>query len=527
MRMSAGLNAQKFNEKNLVDDDDDDVGVANADSGNADPNSTSAGDAQAEEQAKVPAKKPKRQRRVVSTITKNKETLNARLDTVPLQDPVFGKLNSIVGSINSSNRLMSNILLTTDSQLRLCTSFPFWDASTLENCDFTQEVTYEEDIAAAPCDRLFKVENFEELQLRPTHGGYVISDTPEIIADDRDMNRLSLDSEGGGAGDGFITDGIDGGIGNGIIHNSVEMSMAFDINAECEPMPVLNEQAPMIEVDFEDFDELSTEERTAINNCRGLRKTALLIEDLRPVDASSKLEYSYRPLDKISQFWAGPSHWKFKRRTTRPSSMYQQNSQQVLSSQGGAAGRRNLINPRAKRAAAAAAKQRSKQLTFGEDHDDLYIKLDEKFKARKANIQKKWDQRKLKLPTDLQVDPMLFFKYNYAPGLPVEVAAEELRDTPSLDMLGDDHTVGNSVPAEHHFGDDDDDGICDREMSVGGVNLMNVSSASTSGVIADVECGTEGFPIEEELGADGDNIGNNTVLEIATDFEGAPRQVTI
>ncbi|XP_067625439.1 condensin complex subunit 2 isoform X2 [Eurosta solidaginis] len=523
LRMSAGLNAQKFTDRQAQSDDDDDV--ATGGEGNADPKASAAGvDENGEKVTEKPKQKQKRTRRVVSTITKNKDTLNARLDTVPLQDPVFGKLNTIVGSINSSNRLMNNILLTTDSELRLRTTFRFWDANPTEtDCDYTvapisapTENVGPESMDCAPCDRLMNIKRVDDLKLRPLHTGYVISDTPEPLPDNEEPHSLrdSADApfddvppfEGGNCAKGAVD----------------HMVMAFDINAECEPLPSLNDQPALLAVDYNDFEELTTEERTAITNCRGLRKAPVVIEDLRPVDASSKLEYSYRPLDKISQFWAGPSHWKFKRSRPRFST---QATLQGVNNQRATARRPNALS-----------KKRSKQLQFEQEFDDIFINLD-KYKARKANFQKKWDQRKLKLPTDLQLDPEMFNKFKCAPSAVVQFDIDD-DDIDSALLAGGDGLHGNALDGNaggEHFGDHDDAGCGDGadgaaggadglsgvagNASVGGDNFMNISASGLGGedgVVHD----------HSQSDNDGENAANNTVLEIATSFDGAPSQVT-
>ena len=272
LRMSAGLNAQKFAGRNLdADDDDEDNSPVDADNstaaGNDAANTNNGGVENGAAATAANKVKPKRQRKPKSTITKNKDTINGKLDTVPLQDPIFGKLNTIVGSINSSNRLMNNILPTANSELRLCTNFAFWDkrelplsidsnapqaeqpinyfASVDSNCDPAFSAIF-------PCDRLFRMEHFDDLQLRYLHPGYVISDTPEAITDDKENNRrFSMDSND--AGNDFDA----GGPGD-VFRNGQELAMAFDLNAECEQMPELDMQAPVLDVDFNDYDEITT-----------------------------------------------------------------------------------------------------------------------------------------------------------------------------------------------------------------------------------------------------------------------------
>lgn len=466
MRMSAGLNAHKFNNQVLEQNDDDETTTG--------PEANEAGENDAEnptETASAPKlTKPKRTRKPVSTVTKNKESLNARLDTVPLTDPVFGKLNSIVGSINSSNRLLNNILPSMDSELRLKLDFPFWDTTTLEVIDYTENVDLTEE-SIKPFKKLIEI-NFEELKLRPMHIGYIISDAPEDIDEEADKeNRIDSPS--------------------GVFEDDFNHELAFDINADVEPIPLTGQVPALVDVDFDDFEGLTNDERGAINKCKGLRKAAVLIEDLRPVDASSKLEYSYRPLDKISQFWAGPSHWKFKKGRTRCSVIDPQRSNQ-----------QPVTN---KQAGRTRTKQRqSKHVNFGEFHDDLFVKLDDKFKSRKANIQKKWDARKLKLPTDLQIDSNIFYQFRFAPGIPVEEDAPILQTEPAFD---------DYVDNEAHHADDD---ILGDNAAINPDDMIGFDAVAGSESIAGDPNATF-LPTQDS---------DQTILEIATDFDGAPSQVT-
>ena len=232
---------------------------------------------------------------------------------------------------------------------------------------------------------------------------------------------------------------------------------------------------------------------------------------MRPVDASSKLEYSYRPLDKISQFWAGPSHWKFKRTRTRPSTLAAQQNDG-----GGNTGR--LLNQRNKRGRRALDRSKSKQLKFGEFHDELFIKYDEKYKSRKVNIQKKWDQRKLKLPIDLQLDADRFNYYTLAPGLPVYIKGSEQRSSMTICNGSEGDTLQNdidNVATDDHFGGDDDEGM-HHDMPLSNDNPCNISQVGGMDVDANQ---TSNF-------CPNNNNANDTILEIANDFEGAPTQVT-
>lgn len=470
MRMSAGLNAHKFSNRALEQNDADD-GVQN------EPEATEAGDNDAEnptETASAPKPtKPKRTRKQVSTVTKNKESLNARLDTVPLTDPVFGKLNSIVGSINSSNRLLNNMLISNDSELRLRLDFAFWDSSVIESIDYTEIFDISE-VPRKPCEKLAEI-NFEELKMRPIHSGYIISDVPEDIDEEADKENRTESPED-------------------VFEDNFNHELAFDINADVEPIQFIGNTPTMVDVDFADFEELTNEERGAINKCRGLRKPAVLLEDLRPVDASSKLEYSYRPLDKISQFWAGPSHWKFKKPRPRSSVLDAHRlSQQPTATANKPQNSRSKIKQR-----------QSKHVNFGEFHDDLFVKFEDNLKSRKANIYKKWDARKLKLPTDLQIDSYMFNQFRFAPGIPVE---EEILES-QTPILQTEQAFNDFGEDEIHHGDVDD--LQDEIRNNIGSNDYDVVS-----------------------GSHGDNAtflptqdGDQTILEIPSVFDGAPCQVT-
>lgn len=62
------------------------------------------------------------------TITKNPESLNAKLQTNAIVDPFFDKLNSFVGEMTCANRMLMNILPPHQGG-NLGLSSPFWTAS--------------------------------------------------------------------------------------------------------------------------------------------------------------------------------------------------------------------------------------------------------------------------------------------------------------------------------------------------------------------------------------------------------------
>lgn len=83
-----------------------------------------------------------RKKTQVSTVTRNKETINAKLDTICLTEPTFAKLNSVVGDINSSHRLLNYVLPTIRSELIHFSKHPFWDSTEYPTVLLVQTVDY-------------------------------------------------------------------------------------------------------------------------------------------------------------------------------------------------------------------------------------------------------------------------------------------------------------------------------------------------------------------------------------------------
>lgn len=149
------------------------------------------------------------------------------------------------------------------------------------------------------------------------------------------------------------------------------------------------------------------DEQQAINRCGGLKEAAVVLEDLRPVDANPQLEYSYRPLDKISQFWAGPSYWKLRRTRYEPQTSTLTSQTSLMRQFSGLEKTNSLVeivNQRNNRYKKSIGFQRKKFKTIQFDKlnnfGDLFLKMgDPRYKDRKINFQK-WDAKKLRLPND-------------------------------------------------------------------------------------------------------------------------------
>lgn len=113
------------------------------------------------------------------TLVRNTATINAKLETYPLSEPTFAKLNSTIGDINSSKRLLNYVLSSEHSELKHRSDLPFWDNEDHPSC--TLEAT-----AAGPSDALQKQVRLTglaamlntELCMRQELKGYWITNTP-------------------------------------------------------------------------------------------------------------------------------------------------------------------------------------------------------------------------------------------------------------------------------------------------------------------------------------------------------------
>lgn len=203
--------------------------------------------------------------------------------------------------------------------------------------------------------------------------------------------------------------------------NHSHLALAFDVNADIEP--IADQPIEYIDTGFDndDLDQMDAEDMQAICAVRSLRRNATQMDDMRPVDSTSNtLEYSYRPLENISRFWAGPSYWKIHK--ARASTIAGGTNDRTGTDNQSAriVGRAHAVQRR-------QAEQRDKLEPFefvpDEEFDDsmfMSVRSADALKLRKINIYKRWDPKKLRLPTNLHLDRQRFDKYFYAPGLQVE-----------------------------------------------------------------------------------------------------------
>ncbi|XP_052891538.1 condensin complex subunit 2 [Anopheles moucheti] len=440
-----------------------------------------------------PKVKKKRTRNIVSTITKSKEAINGPLDTNPFMDPFFAKLNSVVGDVNSSSRLMQNIVPTKNAELRLGMDYPFWDPLQSPELDLDgMAETYDE--LACSTLRFFPLGPGN--LLRSLRSGYLITDAPaEEDEDDEDQrsNQTSLDAH---------MDDVEARDHGASLVNRSALDVHFDINAEVEPIP--SGDAFILDYDAKDIDgndDFAEDDQLALEQCKGLRHKTVVIEDMKPLESfNAQLDYSYRPLDIISQFWAGPSHWKFKR-TLRPRTTIAPSETASTASTNS----KERVGQRKKRFELDTLDDvLSVNETLFQDYNPN--RPNKGFTHLKSAICKKWESKKLKLPTDYHLDPNRFDVYKYARGIVI------------LDLCEVD--VSNHAPSEEYNCDARDDQIsCSNDTNDGGDNDM---MHHDDGEFHPIE--HDNRPLEH--GEKDKTLNASTIIDvISSEFHGAPDRV--
>lgn len=156
------------------------------------------------------------------------------------------------------------------------------------------------------------------------------------------------------------------------------------------------------------------EERVAVAGCRGLQRQQHILEDMRPID-NTILEYSYRPLDHINQYWAGPSHWKYKplRSSHLPLENTIEKDQLAITKN---AATKQKQRPKKKKNLAKIDNKELLELVSS----NVFVTVNpnkplKSITLSKTYINKRWDSKKLKLPTDLKLEREMFDVYMYTP----------------------------------------------------------------------------------------------------------------
>uniref|UniRef100_A0A336LLN1 Condensin complex subunit 2 n=1 Tax=Culicoides sonorensis TaxID=179676 RepID=A0A336LLN1_CULSO len=494
LRMVSNLSRQSAKQLGAArndddDDDDDDMDRSNPNNAENDPNMANHDGAK---------KKQKRKRRAAAVVTKNPDSLNGKLDTNPFTDPFFAKLNSIVGDINSSSRLMQNMVGTKNGALELRMDLPFWDSSPAQPVINDENENYEN-------QEIVRIKVNDANESHAIHHrlkGYSLSDKPAEDDPDEEMPATMNDS--------FNNSLHQLSTHSRSFNNNSGAAVAFDPNAEVEPITedinfVMDFGAA--DDDCNDFDQLETDDREAIMRCKGLRREVQVIEDMRPVDAtSSHLEYSYRPLDVIAQYWAGPSYWKFRK--TR--SMVKRSFSSVISGQDNEVSTEHLVANKRK-----AAKKKKTDLTpldeFFNSESNAFITRDPANPVKgitysRAYISKKWNAKKLRLPSIVQMDSDEFDKFNSGPQFHVFKEDPEVEPDIHVENYDYDNEADKDYCREVNVETD-----VDTETDFGGTDADHINTS------------------DERLMSPGPEMLqgplNQTVDFIGTEFAGAPEKV--
>lgn len=128
-----------------------------------------------DEEQQRPVRKKKRPNRVVSTVTKNKDSINAKLETSTETDAIFAKLNSTVENNNSAKKLLQYVLSSQSSELRLRMNYKLWQNVEAPVNDVNGADVFDNPVTELP---EFNWSPTSTDVLRPQLSGYVISNTP-------------------------------------------------------------------------------------------------------------------------------------------------------------------------------------------------------------------------------------------------------------------------------------------------------------------------------------------------------------
>lgn len=359
-----------------------------------------------EQPTKPKPKKPK-VKHTSSAVTQNKDTINAKLETVPFLDPVFADLKNSIGDVASSNRAFINNLETKHSEMLLECTGKYWEKSDTDEPDMTDDKDLK--IFAVRMDVLKE----EPIQFRNIFRGYQFTDRP------CDINKMFDDSDS----DHDEMSNND----EPVKMNASAIGLQFDINAEVEPV---EETRHLMDLEVADFDDNFTEEdENALLSCKNLQRPTIVIESLEPNDSSKRrLEYSYRQLSDITKFWAGPSYWRFK-----PS----MNRMTRFNEDSGETTGMKAPKQRAKRRAKIFAPIKADEADMSQI---ISINLKKKLKL----IMKNWDPKKLKLPTNYHMPDYIFETIEFAPGYKMRMDGPIEEETLQVEIINSAENAGNT-----------------------------------------------------------------------------------
>lgn len=252
------------------------------------------------------AKKTRKKRALVSTITKNKETINAKLRTSTMIDPLLAKWNQMPGDISSPNKLFSAMLRTVKSDLSPNLDEKYFDASENMRIEFSSDNTY--NFNDYECDQIEATLPLDQsLIIRQTLKGFEINEIP--VADSLTLFRYGP-----------------------TIHPSQHFDWIIYIFFLSSPHSTVHRCEIEVEVEGDHQDDFDPEQLdfTFDANAATEEATDLRTEDNLPCgdheDASDdenteeddfvgcqRSEYAYEHVT-----WTGSPHWKFLRTMPKP-----------------------------------------------------------------------------------------------------------------------------------------------------------------------------------------------------------------
>lgn len=449
-----------------------------------------------------PKPKPKKKRQTRSTIVKNVDTINAPLETEPFIDPIFAQMKSYVGDVASTKRSFMYLLGSRNSELLLNSEQPFWEPD--ERPDMRPEdpaITDPVEIGDNRWDNMPKIEmdgalfEVRPVRLRTVLRGYTMTDKPmDIIAevygeDEENPNLDDFDDHFDNAENGIdeMRDLDD----DGFINNTRSVPYAFDVNAEVDPICF---DEPRNTMHLQSLANLDTYADDEIGEAlRPVKPNELIVNSMVPNDGSRRnLEYSYRSLDNIHKYWAGPSFWK-------------------------------IVPPRIRKLTSdtKVTQRKRKQKTWEppvfdtKDLNQLGIKEFDVNQVPKITM-KTWDAKKLKLPTKYEIDETEFYYFGRAvlPFMGDEsmINAENLSVGTNIQNTSIRSNTDGQQPPNEMMPPGGDDGENDNMMATDDHHDFDDGDldGNTVGAVLPLDAGTSGTGMDKS---------------ISMHFEGAPEKL--
>ncbi|XP_061378307.1 condensin complex subunit 2 [Danaus plexippus] len=230
----------------------------------------------------------KKKKRSKGAVAANPEVFNGDFDANDCIDPFFERLAATTGDVTSSNRAFNATLPIHDETLALIlrTDIPFLE-SIKENVD----------------EEILDLNNHITLSLKLLPA---FNENDKICEPFADFSISNWDPE---------TEDRENPVSNWMEENRLNLSqqaLAFDVNAEVEPIPQDDQHNDLFEDEPLGGIESDEEADVAVAACvaRVPPAAPARLTDLRPAAPShSRMEYSYCA---PALAWAGPAHWRIK-----------------------------------------------------------------------------------------------------------------------------------------------------------------------------------------------------------------------